>query len=92
MSLLYACDNYRNDLKMLELSGVDDYISRIQLDDTFCFKIYGDSAYCVQGYNNILARHSIEYISNRDVKQRCILENRVLSKCRQVIEWDYGEL
>jgi hypothetical protein len=90
------CSMKRNDLYCLSTSGLDDQIFSIQedffYDEGIFFKIYGDSAYCVSGYSCILARHDIEHISDRDTKDRCKLENRVLSSCRQAIEWDYGEL
>ena len=50
-------------------------------------KAYGDSAYCVVDLEHVRARHNYE-----DNTPREILENKVLSSCRECIEWDYGDV
>jgi hypothetical protein len=49
--------------------------------------IYGDSAYIVAVDEFLKARHSGVGLTARE-----ILENKTLSSCREVIEWDYGDV
>jgi hypothetical protein len=51
------------------------------------YKIYGDSAYIVLSSSHVCARHSNEVNTEREM-----LENRVMSSCRETIEWDYGDV
>jgi hypothetical protein len=51
------------------------------------FGIYGDSAYIYVSDSHIFARHH-----HLKKNKRQILENRCMSTCREVIEWDYGDV
>jgi hypothetical protein len=76
-----------NDLFTYRYSRINEIIARLQEDEQLQFVIYGDSAYIVVNKSHIRARHS-----NLFVGARYVLENRVLSTCREVIEWNYGDV
>jgi len=76
-----------NDMYTLHHSHINDLLTALQANDVLKFAIYGDSAYCITLYDLILARHDNPVNTPREV-----LENRSMSSCREVIEWDYGDV
>ncbi len=76
-----------NDLFTLYHSDIDAKLRQLQVNQRQKFSIYGDSAYILYDVDYVKARHNFQ---NNTPRQ--ILENRVLSSCRQTIEWDYGNL
>lgn len=76
-----------NDLNSLYDSEINRLIAELQLGEDFQFVIYGDSAYIYVNSSHIRARHN-----NNPNSVRHILENRSMSSCREVIEWDYGDI
>lgn len=75
-----------NDLYSLDHSNINDLIANL-MGNGIQFIIYGDSAYCVTFLSHISARYD-----NDPNTDRQNLENRSLSSCREVIEWDYGDI
>jgi hypothetical protein len=76
-----------NDLYSLRHSDINDMVAALQVGRLVQYKIYGDSGYATSFHSHLRARHS--YNDNTD---REILENRVMSSCRESIEWNYGEV
>jgi hypothetical protein len=76
-----------NDITSFHDSLINDLLQQCQAGEAISYCTYEDSAYIVVIDTNVLARHFVEPLSVRDV-----LENRVLSSCREVIEWDYGDV
>jgi hypothetical protein len=76
-----------NDLFTLLHSDLNNKVRTIQIGKAMQFKIYGDSAYVHLSESHILARHNYEANTPQEV-----LENRVMSSCREQIEWDYGDI
>lgn len=76
-----------NDLFMLDESRINQLLAELQTGENLQFKVYGDSAYIVVNETHIRARHYGDNLSPRQ-----ILENRALSSCREIIEWDYGDV
>lgn len=76
-----------NDLYSLDHSNINQLIANLQLGDIIQYIIYGDSAYAVAMYSHIAARYDEDPNTERQN-----LENRCLSSCREVIEWDYGDV
>ena len=76
-----------NDLVSLHASHINDLLVELQLGQEFQWVIYGDSAYVHVPDSHILARHR-----NDNINDRQILENQILSACRECIEWDYGDV
>jgi hypothetical protein len=74
-----------NDLYTYEYSKINEIIGLLQLGDELQYKIYGDSAYFTDTYLRV--RHSYDNLTDREK-----LENKALSSCREIIEWDYGDL
>jgi hypothetical protein len=59
----------------------------LQAGQDLQYVIYGDSAYIVVVDTHIRARYD-----NRPNTARQTLENLSMSSCREVIEWDYGDV
>jgi len=59
----------------------------MQLGQLLQWKIYGDSAYIHVPDSHILCRHT-----NEPNTARQVAENKAMSSCREVIEWDYGDV
>ena len=76
-----------NDLYALNLSDYNAKLVAAQQGLPFQYVTYGDSAYIVVHDSHIRARHSYAVNTPRE-----ILENRAMSSCREVIEWDYGDV
>lgn len=76
-----------NDMYTLHHSHINDLIANLQTADILKYAIYGDSAYCITLYDFILARHDNPVNTPRENA-----ENRSMSSCREVIEWDYGDV
>ena len=76
-----------NDLFTLLHSDLNNKLSTVQVGNAMQFKIYGDSAYVHLLESHILARHNYEVNTPEE-----ILQNRVMSSCREQIEWDYGDI
>jgi len=74
-----------NDNWTLNYSQVLDKLEDLQLTQRTKYVLYGDSAYWPDDF--IRSRHRDENLSEREV-----LENDSMSKCRQSIEWEYGEV
>jgi nuclease HARBI1 len=81
----YSCR--RNDLFTLRDSNLNQKLSDLQRNEIVQYKVYGDSAYIVLSESHIRARHH-----NVNNTEREILENKVMSSCRQSIEWNYNDL
>jgi len=78
--------SYRhNDNWTLNYSQVLDKLGDLQRLQRTKYVLYGDSAYWPDDF--IRSRHRDENLSERQV-----LENDSMSKCRQSIEWEYGEV
>jgi hypothetical protein len=77
----------RNDLWQYHESNINQKLATTQIWRQNQYKIYGDSAYIVLNDTHIRARHHHDNLSPRE-----ILENRKMSSCREVIEWDYGNV
>ena len=75
------------DCVSLEDSNLNDKLVELQLGNLMQYVIYGDSAYIYVNDSHILARHHIQPLTARQVT-----ENKALSSCRQLIEWDYGDV
>jgi len=75
------------DVTSLDDSHLNDKLVNLQLGEHMQYAVYGDSAYIVVPDSHILARHN----SHPNTPQQ-IIENRVLSSCRECIEWDYGNV
>jgi len=76
-----------NDLYSLRHSDINEITATAQAGQLLQYFIYGDSAYCSLQNSHIRARH--DYALNT---MRENLENRALSSCREIIEWDYGDV
>jgi len=76
-----------NDLYSLRHSTINDLIADEQLHHLLQYYIYGDSAYMTLDTTHIRARHNYDPNTVREN-----LENKALSSCREVIEWDYGDM
>jgi hypothetical protein len=76
-----------NDLYSLYKSDINSIISDAQRDQQFQYVVYGDSAYIVVELTHIRARHDGDNLPPELVSQ-----NKALSSCREVIEWDYGNI
>jgi DDE superfamily endonuclease len=73
------------DLYTLGSSGVNLKLQLLQLNRPHQYVIYGDSAYPCD--THLRSRHD-----NNPNSEREVLENRCMGSCREVIEWDYGNL
>lgn len=76
-----------NDLTSLHEPHLNDLLVQLQLGQGYQWVLHGDSAYIHVSDSHILARHH-----NDENTERQIQENRVLSACRECIEWDYGDV
>jgi hypothetical protein len=77
----------QNDLYSFRHSNINALIAASQAGQLLQYRIYGDSAYAVLSLSHVRARHQYEHNTPREV-----LENKVLSSCRETIEWDYGDI
>jgi hypothetical protein len=75
------------DIISLRESHINDLLQGLQLGEDVQYVIYGDSAYIYVPDSHVLARHNND--PNTPIE---IMENRVLSSCREIIEWDYGDV
>jgi len=75
-----------NDNFTLDESHITDILQIAQNGNALQYVIYGDSAYFSD--DNIRGRHREKPGVN--LTDRDKLENKMMSKCRQAIEWDYG--
>jgi hypothetical protein len=57
----------------------------LEMNQLHFYRIYGDSAYIVIDEGPLSARH-------QNPNPRQVLENKAMSSCREVIEWDYGDI
>ena len=73
------------DTTTLANSNIIEKIRILQQMDELQFLIYGDSAYPWD--THLRSRHN-----GNNLSRRAKLENKALSSCREVIEWDYGQL
>jgi hypothetical protein len=88
-----------NDNYTLVASNINDKIANLFMNDELQFMIYGDSAYEWDSHlRSRYGSHSSEFdfdenvaITNDKLSARQKLENKCLSSCREIIEWDYGE-
>lgn len=76
-----------NDMYTLFQSNINEKIANAQEGNELQYVVYGDSAYIVVVNTHLKARHNNEHNTARQ-----ILENAKLSSCREVIEWDYGDI
>ena len=76
-----------NDMFTLRHSNINHLIAQAQLGNLLQYNIYGDSAYCALGKSHLRARHNYAVNTIRDNS-----ENKALSSCREIIEWDYGNV
>jgi hypothetical protein len=76
-----------NDLYTLHHSDINTKIYNLQAMNDKQYVIYGDSAYASLNYSHVKARHTYANITARE-----IAENKALSSCREIIEWDYGDV
>ena len=74
-----------NDNWTLIKSGIMDLLETTQVNKPRKYVTYGDSAYWPEEF--LRSRHRENKLTERQV-----LENNCMSKCRQSIEWDYGEV
>jgi hypothetical protein len=74
-----------NDLFTYEHSKINEIIALMQQGNELQYKIYGDSAYFPD--THLRVRHDYDNLTDREK-----LENKTLSSCREIIEWDYGNL
>lgn len=75
----------RCDLFTLSASDINELIANLQVGDLYQFVMYGDSIYPWD--THLRARHVGDNLTARQ-----ILENRMMSSCRETIEWDYGNV
>ena len=64
----------------------------MQVDEVLTFCTYGDSAYVCVRDEFVQCRHTLYEHDPFDVRARSVLENLKMSVCREVIEWDYGDV
>jgi len=76
-----------NDNWSLTNSNLNEILRVAQLGNRMQYNIYGDSAYMHLDLSHIRARHNYDRLTEREK-----LENRVMSSCREIIEWDYGDI
>ena len=75
-----------NDNWTLNQSNITDILGTAQNGYDLYYVMYGDSAYYSGEY--IRGRH--REVGGIPLTDREKLENKMMSKCRQAIEWDYG--
>ena len=80
-------DRVQFDMFTLRHSNINHLIAQAQLGNLLQYNIYGDSAYCALGKSHLRARHNYAVNTIREN-----LENKALSSCREIIEWDYGNV
>ena len=74
------------------MSDISAKLEALQEGMDFTFCTYGDSAYvCVRDLF-VQCRNTLWQHDPLPVRQRKVLENVCLSSCREVIEWDYGDV
>lgn len=81
------CSGRHNDQESLEFSRLNEILVDMQQGEALQWMIYGDSAYINVPDTHILCRHSREPNTPRQVA-----ENKAMSSCRELIEWDYGDV
>jgi hypothetical protein len=75
-----------NDIYTFYESSINKRIAELQRGRNSQYFIYGDSAYLATPGSHTRSRHQ------EGGGPRAVLENRRLSSCREVIEWDYGDV
>jgi hypothetical protein len=76
-----------NDIFTLHHSNINGTIAQLQAGEEFQYVVYGDSAFVIVMDTHVKARHTGDGLTARQVQ-----ENRCMSSCREVIEWDYGDI
>jgi hypothetical protein len=77
----------RHDTTLLAWSGIDHFLTQIQLGQQHSYAFYGDSAF--QGpWTNIRTRHKATEL--HPLTQQEEDENKAMKKVRESIEWEYG--
>ena len=74
------------------MSELSEKLELLQRGQELTYAIYGDSAYVCVRNKWILCRHTLYADESREVRIRKHAENLALSSCREVIEWDYGDV
>jgi len=77
-----------NDNWTLAKSLGTEQLESVQVNSDFKCVLYGDSAYFPEEY--LKSRHRCGTGDNLSAREK--LENDSMSKCRQSIEWDYGQV
>lgn len=77
----------RHDVTLLAWSGIDPFLTQIQLGQGNLYAFYGDSAF--QGpWLNIRTRHKPTVLHPLTEQEED--ENKAMKKARETIEWSYG--
>ena len=79
------CSLRHCDLWTLRESDINALFATLQEGDLYQFVMYGDSIYPF--LSHLRSRHVGDNLSDR-----LTLENRMMSSCRETIEWDYGNV
>lgn len=74
------------------MSDISARLGRLQRNEQFSYATYGDSAYVGVRDAFIQCRQTLFQHEPLDRRVRKNLENVCLSSCREVIEWDYGDV
>ena len=76
----------------MQMSCLSEKLAELQRGQEFTFCIYGDSAYVCVRDEWVQCRHTLYSDEPREVRVQKHAENLALSSCREVIEWDYGDV
>ena len=79
-------------LFVVQMSELSEKLALLQRDQELTYCIYGDSAYVCVRNDWIQCRHTLYAVEPREVRVQKHAENLALSSCREVIEWDYGDV
>jgi hypothetical protein len=74
-----------NDLQCWRDSDINAILANLQGNDVLQFVVYGDSAYAVLVDSHIAYRFD-------NATGAFALTNKCMSSCREIIEWDYGDI
>jgi len=74
------------------MSELSEKLEQLQRDEELTYCIYGDSAYVCVRNKWIQCRHTLYDDESRELRVQKHAENLGLSSCREVIEWDYGDV
>ena len=75
-----------------QMSELSEKLALLQRDEVLTYCIYGDSAYVCVRNEWIQCRHTLYADEPWEVRVEKHAENLALSSCREVIEWDYGDV